>query len=108
MSSPSLRSLRNPLTAILLLLLPSLFLFAQEGAVQNVHDPCIIKENGTYYVFATGQGVPVRKSKDLMEWATAGKVFDKVPDWQSKAVPGSKGSCWAPDISFFGGKYHLY
>ena len=108
MSSFSIRSLRKPLTAILLLMLPSLFLFAQEGAVQNVHDPCIIKENGTYYVYCTGQGIPVRKSMDLMQWANAGKVFDKAPDWAAKAVPGSKGNFWAPDISFFGGKYHLY
>lgn len=108
MSTPSIPTLRRHLAAILLLLLPSLILFAQEGAVQNVHDPCIIKEKGTYYVFSTGPGVAVRKSKDLMEWTSVSKVFDKVPDWAAKAVPGSKGSCWAPDISFFSGKYHLY
>ena len=44
----------------------------------------------------------------MLQWSNFGKVFDKVPDWAPKAVPGSRGSCWAPDISFFGGKYHLY
>ena len=96
------------LTSILILLLGPLIVVAQQGAVQNVHDPCIIKEKDTYYVYATGPGIAVRKSKDLIEWVSVGRVFDKTPDWASKAVPGNKGSLWAPDISFFNGKYHLY
>jgi len=96
------------LAAILVLLLGPLILVAQQGAVQNVHDPCIIKAKDTYYVYSTGPGIAVRKSKDLIEWTSVGRVLDKTPDWASKAVPGHKGSLWAPDISFFNGKYHLY
>jgi arabinan endo-1,5-alpha-L-arabinosidase len=80
----------------------------QRGAVQHVHDPCVIKEKDTYYLFSTGFGIPVRKSTDPNEWQTAGPVFKEMPAWTFQAVPGFKGHTWAPDVSFFNGAYHLY
>ncbi len=80
---------------------------AQEGAVRGVHDPCIIKEGDTYYLFSTGPGIPVRRSQDLYHWERADRVFEANPDWFSQEVPGSRGA-WAPDIAFFEGTYHLY
>lgn len=82
-----------------------------EGDLQ-VHDPVIIKEQDTYYVFATGgrRGVgiiPIRSSKDLYNWSLSGYVFERLPEWATKEIPGSR-DCWAPDISFYNGKYHLY
>lgn len=73
----------------------------------RVHDPAIIKHRDTYYVFSTGRGVPVRRSKDLVTWEPVGTVFDSLPAWASREVPGVR-DIWAPDISFFNGKYHLY
>jgi len=80
---------------------------AQQGDVARVHDPCIIKQKDTYYVFSTGPGIPVRRSADLFKWESAGRVFAETPAWVKEAVPGAR-SLWAPDISFFNGKYHLY
>jgi arabinan endo-1,5-alpha-L-arabinosidase len=82
------------------------------GDVENVHDPVIIKEADTYYVFCTGgrpgQGViPIRTSKDLHTWTLAGYVMEKLPDWVTTEIPRAMGA-WAPDISFYNGKYHLY
>ncbi len=84
------------------------------GDVENVHDPVIIKENGTYYVYCTGGGgrgqpgvIPIRTSKDLHAWTLSGFVFDKLPAWVATEVPAARGA-WAPDISFYNGKYHLY
>jgi arabinan endo-1,5-alpha-L-arabinosidase len=82
------------------------------GDVQNVHDPVIIKEGDTYYIFCTGgrpgQGViPIRTSKDLRTWALAGYVMEKLPAWANAEIPRATGA-WAPDISFYNGKYHLY
>ena len=74
----------------------------------RVHDPAIIKEGDTYYVFSTGQGIPIRRSRDLVRWESVGQVFDSLPSWATAAVPGVRNSPWAPDISFFNGKYHLY
>jgi arabinan endo-1,5-alpha-L-arabinosidase len=78
----------------------------------RVHDPAIIKEANTYYLFSTGgwpgRGIiPIRCSKDLRHWRRCGHVFDKLPEWAKKEMPCARGA-WAPDISFYNGKYHLY
>ena len=74
---------------------------------QAVHDPCIIKAGGMYYVFATGPGIPIQRSRDLIYWEPAGRVFEAdVPDSIHKELPRSRG-IWAPDICFYGGRYHL-
>jgi arabinan endo-1,5-alpha-L-arabinosidase len=83
------------------------------GDTQNVHDPAIIKEGDTYYVFCTGGGragqgvIPIRTSRDLHAWTMAGYVMEKLPDWVVREIPGAAGA-WAPDISFYGGRFHLY
>jgi arabinan endo-1,5-alpha-L-arabinosidase len=83
-----------------------------EGDLEGVHDPVIMRERDTYYVFSTGgrpgQGVvPIRTSKDLRRWTLSGYVFDKLPAWAAEEIPKARGA-WAPDISFYNGKYHLY
>lgn len=83
-----------------------------EGDIAGVHDPAVIKADGTYYVFSTGgragQGViPVRTSVDLRTWKLAGHVLASLPSWTTTAIPRAR-NAWAPDISFFNGKYHLY
>ncbi|HID20969.1 MAG TPA: arabinan endo-1,5-alpha-L-arabinosidase [Planctomycetaceae bacterium] len=79
----------------------------QEGDVRRVHDPCIIKADGWYYVFSTSGGIQIRRSRDLWHWKRVGEVFDRIPSWTKKAVPGVK-SLWAPDIAYFRGWYRLY
>lgn len=79
----------------------------QEGDVRRVHDPHIIAADGAYYIFCTGGGIPIRRSKDLIHWERIGTVFDETPAWAKREVPGVRG-LWAPDISFFNGRYHLY
>jgi arabinan endo-1,5-alpha-L-arabinosidase len=78
----------------------------------RVHDPAIIREGDTFYVFSTGGRwrsgiIPIRCSKDLYNWTLCGRVFDKLPEWVSKEIPGARGA-WAPDISYYNGRYHLY
>ena len=80
---------------------------AQTGAVRNVHDPCVAEDNGAFYVFSTGRGIPIRESDDLFGWSHVGRVFKELPPWTKERVPGVK-SLWAPDISYFNGKWHLY
>ncbi|MBC7804616.1 MAG: arabinan endo-1,5-alpha-L-arabinosidase [Akkermansiaceae bacterium] len=80
----------------------------KENAIRHVHDPCIIRQGDYYYVFSTGPGVLMRRSKDLIHWEFLGKAFDEdVPEWAKTEVPGSK-ALWAPDISFRHGRYYLY
>lgn len=94
-------------------LLPLLLLIAVwqqpelDGDIRQVHDPAIIKADDTYYVFSTRAGIAIRCSKDLVHWRLCGDVFAHLPEWAVKDVPGLRG-LWAPDISYFNGKYHLY
>lgn len=73
-----------------------------------VHDPVLIKEKDTYYLFCTGFGITVFSSKDLQHWRKEKPVFSQPPQWAVQAVPGFKGHIWAPDISYHNGQYYLY
>lgn len=77
------------------------------GDVRNVHDPAIIEEAGHFYLFSTRAGISIRCSEDLVRWRLCGDVFGHLPQWAVEDVPGLRG-LWAPDISYFNGRYHLY
>lgn len=75
------------------------------------HDPVMIREGDTYYIFTTGgrRGgmVPIRVSKDMYNWTHIGDALSEIPAWVREEVPRAR-NAWAPDISYFNGKYHLY
>src|SRR5450759_3582954 len=52
----------------------------------RVHDPVMIKEGNTYYVFSPGN----------------------FPSWHKTDIPTQDGNLWAPDIHYSNGKYYLY
>lgn len=74
----------------------------------SVHDPVMIKEKGIYYLFSTGWGINVWSSTDMKHWKKEKAVFEDPPSWAEMAVPGFKGHIWAPDISYWNGKFYLY
>jgi len=79
-----------------------------ENHIRHVHDPAIIRDGDSFYLFSTGPGVMMRRSRDLRQWDFVGQVFaDKVPAWAKAEIPNAD-ALWAPDISFFNGKFHLY
>lgn len=84
------------------------------GDVQGTHDPSIIKDGDTWYLFATTspngktpEQLPIRCSTDLTNWKACGYVFPETPQWIKRESPGTK-ELWAPDISYFDGRFHLY
>jgi arabinan endo-1,5-alpha-L-arabinosidase len=79
------------------------------GSIRQVHDPVIIQADGMYYLFCTGTGIFIRQSPDMLDWSIPfpPSVFGKVPAWALEMIPGAS-NIWAPDISFYNGKYHLY
>ena len=82
------------------------------GDVTATHDPSIMKEGKTWYVFATGKApgggqFAVRCSDDLEHWRLCGHVFDVIPAWILERSPGTK-DLWAPDISYVHHEYRLY
>jgi arabinan endo-1,5-alpha-L-arabinosidase len=88
--------------------------YGMTGDTQQLHDPSIIRQGSTYYVFSSdvivpspGNFLPIRCSQDQIKWSDCGGAFQSIPEWVKKKVPGV--AClWAPDISYFGGLYHLY
>ena len=84
---------------------------AQQPATTDsplAHDPVMAKQDDTYYLFTTGQGVSVMSSKDLKTWKFEKPVFTEAPQWAVETVKEYKGHTWAPDIIFHNGLYHLF
>jgi arabinan endo-1,5-alpha-L-arabinosidase len=73
-----------------------------------VHDPAIIRQGQSYYLFSTGRGIPIRVSTDMVHWQRVGRVFENdSPQWAKEAYPEATW-LWAPDISFSRGLYRVY
>jgi arabinan endo-1,5-alpha-L-arabinosidase len=70
----------------------------------RAHDPSAIESNGSYYLYFTG--LAAKTSANLTSWNAAGAPFG-TPSWMTASVSGVT-NLWAPDISYFGGSYHLY
>lgn len=83
------------------------------GSVR-VHDPSrIVKENGRYYLYSTGNNgtgeiLRTRYSDDLKQWFTGAAPITSAPAWTNTAVPMHETSFWAPDVVELGGQYLLY
>lgn len=86
--------------------------FQLSGDAPGTHDPSIIKEGKTWYVFATGKAptggqFAIRCSTDLEQWKLCGEVFPAIPEWIHRVSPGTE-ELWAPDISYVNHEYRLY
>ena len=101
------------LSALFVFLFLAAFVHAQDQELQGdlfVHDPVMINQDSTYYIFHTGHGVSVKTSTDRIHWKRYTRVFPKkgLPAWHTKDIPEQNGHLWAPDIHYRDGKYHLY
>lgn len=78
-------------------------------------DPNIAVFNGTYYIYATTDGVAgwggkdfyVWKSTNLVDWERSEKPFLTL-DGENGNVPWASGNAWAPTIIARGRKYYFY
>jgi arabinan endo-1,5-alpha-L-arabinosidase len=112
-----MRTFRLMAAAVILMAAPGLFgqgpqALQLSGDYPMTHDPSIGREGSKYYVFATGFApgggqFAIRCSSNLTDWKLCGHVFDAIPGWIHEASPKTR-ELWAPDISFFQGKYRLY
>ncbi len=98
--------------AIFLALAPGAQALEPSGDIVGIHDPVIIREKDSYYLYSTNGDAPpatlrIRSSTDLKQWTARGHVFDKLPDWATRLIPGTRG-LWAPDIARVDGRYRLY
>lgn len=80
----------------------------------GTHDPTILAQDGVFYLHQTGVRVYGKRSTDLRHWEGLPSALPTWPAWIFDAVPGKETASsgredlWAPDLSFFGGEYHLY
>lgn len=80
----------------------------------GVHDPSLIKDGETYYVFATADGidttrrVPLQTSTDRLHWTNRGTILKVLPAWASSLGLLGTIEIWAPDVHYQNGKYFLY
>jgi arabinan endo-1,5-alpha-L-arabinosidase len=78
----------------------------------NFPDPNLVKaKDGYFYAYSTNSKIepsgkaftiPILRSKDLVNWEVVGDALDKKPDWKTE------GGIWAPDATYYKGKYYLY
>lgn len=90
--------------------------FYKYKSTKGVHDPTLIyhEPNETYYLFSTDtkyegemtQGIPIRKSKDLVNWEYLGTALKEIPKWVYKYT--HPGNLWAPEVVLVEGVYNMY
>ena len=78
-----------------------------QSTTSPIHDPTIIAENDTYYVFSSSPLGSFYTSTDLQSWRHAGEVFTDIPAWLAQAIPEAD-HIGSPDISFYEGRYLLF
>src|SRR4051812_15707833 len=71
----------------------------------GAHDPAGIVVGNMIYLYATG--LSAKTSANLTSWQNATGPLNPRPAWVAQMVPGAT-NLWAPDVSSFGGTYHLY
>lgn len=91
-----------------------------QWASHNVHDPCVIKDGQYFYCYNTDvaygtdirPGIPIRRSKDLIDWQFYGWVFADIPKQGSDYIKQQGGTpnkgLWAPYVVKVGNEFRLY
>ena len=76
----------------------------------RLHDPStIVRAEGAWWLFATGNRVLAARSSDLVTWQRVGPALAEPPPWAAEVAPNNKRShFWAPDIIRVGDRWMLY
>ena len=90
-----------------LLVSPLVALDGQPG----MHDPSTIAvDDGRYYAYGTGAGLPILVSDDGWTWRRAGSLMESLPGGRPgpEVIARGGNNTWAPDIMRVGDKYFVY
>jgi arabinan endo-1,5-alpha-L-arabinosidase len=94
------------------MLLGGVALLTSTAAAQTtdvpIHDPVMAEEDGTYYLFGTGEGITIWSSTDLEAWEQEPSIFDSAPEWTEEVVPDFDNVMWAPDVYSHNGRHYVY
>jgi GH43 family beta-xylosidase len=71
----------------------------------NFPDPFVLKWCGEYWAYCTGQWrdgrcFGVLRSRDLVRWTEVGGALEP--------LPGNLPNYWAPEVSYYGGRFYMY
>ena len=79
--------------------------------VSDYSDPDVIRYKDNYYMIASSfnhfPGVPVLKSKNLVDWKLINYIFDKLPFEKFNHVCHGEGA-WAPSLRYHNGKFYAF
>ena len=76
-----------------------------------MHDPStVIVQDGRYYAYGTGTGLPFLVSDDGWRWRRGGTLMSALPNGKPGAAVLAKGgdNTWAPDVVRIGERVFLY
>ena len=90
--------------------------YVNNSSYASVHDPVILQENGTYYMYSTGiigHGVELRTSTDMVSWnyvsSFATQHDDELKTSEVMAATGNgMTNIWAPDVVKVGDEYWMF
>jgi len=77
---------------------PLIFTGYRNPVASGAPDPMVLdvgQSHSDYYLFSTGGGFPIRRSRDLVRWEPAGTAMKTRPEW---AVPTGDYHPWAPSV----------
>jgi hypothetical protein len=91
--------------AALLIVARVLALDGQPG----IHDPStVVIQDGKFYTYGTGNGLPISISDDGWTWRRAGTLMQVVAGGREDVIARGGNNTWAPDVIRVGGKYFVY
>jgi arabinan endo-1,5-alpha-L-arabinosidase len=96
------------LSLLTLTLLPLMSMAAAKTDQVIAHDPVMIKEGKTFYVFCTGPGITAFSSTNLKDWKSLDPTLKQEPQMVKQVTQEFAGHLWAPDIQFHNNQYYLY
>jgi GH43 family beta-xylosidase len=74
------------------------------GQHSEVADPFVLKYNGEYYLYTSGDPITAYHSTDLVSWEFIGPVLSSSPEpgaWNGADV-------WAPEVVYRNGRFYMY
>jgi arabinan endo-1,5-alpha-L-arabinosidase len=84
-----------------------LYSSAGDSLAIGIHDPSMLKDASTYYLFSTHGLIHAHTSTDRVNFSDDGYALPSLPSW-TNSYTGSSGDLWAPDASNHSGAYWLY
>lgn len=71
---------------------------------RSIADPHVLKWNGEYYLYCTGNPITAYHSTDLVNWEFIGPVLSA----SEKPEAWNQADVWAPEVFYRNGKFYMY